>query len=77
MAGRLAFKAAVLMREVTDERFASRVPVREGEAGMIVVDVGEGCSCSCCSVGVIGDSVASGLSQCGRCGCAVLVKRWG
>lgn len=44
---------------------------------MIVVDVGEGCSCSCCSVGVIGDSVASGLSQCGRCGCAVLVKRWG
>lgn len=62
LVGPLALSAAVLMREVTDERFERRVAVREGEAGMIVVDVdvGEGCSCCGCSVEVIG-GVASAL----------------
>jgi hypothetical protein len=53
----LAFRAAVLTREATEERFEMRVAVREGEAGMIVVDVGEGCCCSC-SVEVIGGCLA-------------------
>jgi hypothetical protein len=65
--GRLAFRAAVLTREATEERFARRVAVREGEAGIIIVDVSGGCSC-CCSVEVIGGSLASALLWCGRCG---------